>query len=62
MVGMSEYVSIWTQFRLFLPQSNNLETVSILSKWVNTNLMDDRRFYLNTTPWKIFTTDAFVFK
>ena len=47
---------------VFLPQSNNLETVSILSKWVNTNLMDDRRFYLNTTPWKIFTTDAFVFK
>ena len=34
------------QFRLFLPQSNNSETVSILSKWVNTDLMADRRFLL----------------
>ena len=30
----------------FLPQSNNSETVSILSKWVNIDLMDDRRFLL----------------
>ena len=27
-------------------QSNNSETVSILSKWVNTDLMDDRGFLL----------------
>ena len=47
---------------LFLPQSNNLEMVSILSEWVNTDLMDDRRFYWNTTPGKSFTTDASVFR
>ena len=34
--------------------------VSILSKWVKTDLMDDRRFYWNTTTGKIFTTDACV--
>ena len=47
-------------FRLFLPPSNNSEMVSILSKMVNTDLMDDRRFYWNTTPGKNFTPDASV--
>ena len=47
---------------LFLPQSNNLETVSILNKWVNTDLVDDRRFYWNTMPGKNSTTDAPVFR
>ena len=27
-------------------QSNNSETVSILSKWVNTDPMDDRGFFI----------------
>ena len=47
---------------LFLLQSNNLETVSILSKWVNTDLVDDRRFYWNTTTGENSTTDASVFR
>ena len=38
-----------------------LEAVSILSKWVNSDLMDDRRFYWNTTG-KNFTTNASVFR
>ena len=29
---------------LFLPQSNNLEKVSIVSKWVNTDLIENRLF------------------
>ena len=41
-----------------------LREVSILSKLVNTDLMEvyDRRFYWNTTPGKNFTTDASVFR
>ena len=38
--GLQKYVSIWTYFCLFLPQCNNLEMVSILSKWVNTDLIE----------------------
>ena len=48
--------------RLFLPQSNNSETVSILSKWVNTDLMDDRRFLLKYNDSENFITDASVFR
>ena len=45
-------------------QSNNSETVSILSKWVNTDLMDDRGFFFygNTTAGKIFITDTSVLR
>ena len=42
------------QFRLFLPQSNNSETVSILSKWVNTDLMADGRFLLKYNDRETF--------
>ena len=34
--GLPKYVSIWTSFWIFLSQSNNLEMVSGVSKWVNT--------------------------
>ena len=36
--------------------------VSILSKWVNTDLMDDRRFLLKYNDSENFITDASVFK
>ena len=38
------------------------ETVSILSKWVNTDLMDDRRFLLKYNDSENFITDASVFR
>ena len=49
-------------FGSFLPQSNNSETVSILSKWVNTDLMDDRRFLLKYNDREKNITDASVFR
>ena len=49
-------------FGSFYRKFNKSEKVSILSKMVNTDLMDDHRFYWNTTPGKIFTTDASVFR
>ena len=41
-------------FDSFYRKSNNSETVSILSKWVNTDLMDDRRFLLKHNDREIF--------
>ena len=34
-------LSSWYEFWLLLPQSNNLGTVSIVSKWVNTDLIEN---------------------
>ena len=39
-----------------------IQTVSILSKWVNTDLMDDRCFLLKYNDRENFITDASVFR
>ena len=53
--GLQEYVSIWTLFDSFwiFP-----ETVSVADKWVDTDLMKNRFFYLNTTTGNNSSTDV----
>ena len=45
-------------FGFFLSQSNNLETVSVVSKWVDT----ENRFYLNTTIGNNSSADVFLLR
>ena len=63
MIWVLVFINMYRYERnFFLPQSNNSETVSILSKWVNTDLMDDRRFLLKYNDSENFITDASVFR
>ena len=63
MIWVLVFINIYRyEHNFFLPQSNKWETVSILSKWVNTDLMDDRRFLLKYNDRENFITDTSVFR
>ena len=56
--GLKQYVLIWTSFWIFLSQSNNLETVSVVSMGQH----GESFLYWNTTTGNNSSADVFLLR